>query len=285
MSINFQIDANSGTEKAPKLVMPNFIEDLIELRDFARFHGFSGIDWSFDARQLPQTPADIAEWVKGQQSLAPLEIRYHCPFIKVDIGHEDSREQAAAVDLFKQIIYLVAAARGRFLTLHVGLGRDTTRILSWESTISNLKALVQLGNENGITVCLENLAWGWTSKPNLFEKLVRQSGAAVTFDIGHAHACDTVNSQQYSAKDFVTPHYHWVYNAHIYHTEIPGTGHVPPDEIEDINERLRILDRTPCNWWVLELRERKGLLQTKSVIDDYLTQNSIIKEGHIQMAH
>ena len=156
------------------------------------------------------------------------------------------------------------------MTIHVGLGHDTTRILSWNATIDNLRRLVQHGFEYGVKICLENLVWGWTSKPNLFEKLVRKSGAGVTFDIGQAHACETINSQYYTAEDFVTPHPDRVLNAHIYHTEIAGAGHVHPDRIEDIEKRLNILQKTVCNWWVIELSDVEKLIQTKKLIDVYL---------------
>ncbi|MCK4727407.1 MAG: TIM barrel protein, partial [Desulfobacterales bacterium] len=149
---------------------------------------------------------------------------------------------------------------------------DSTEPLSWEATIENLRRLVQYGAKRGVKVCLENLAWGWTSKPHLFEKLVRGSGAAVTFDIGHAHACESVRSHYYSAEDFVTPHSDRVLNAHVYHTEISGVGHLPPDRLEDIEDRLNILRDIGCDWWVLEVRETDGLLQTKKVVDQYFTQ-------------
>ena len=111
---------------------------------------------------------------------------------------------------------------------------------------------------------------GWTSKPNLFEKLIRRTGAGVTLDIGHAHACESIRSQLYTAEDFVTPHPDRVFNAHIYHTEISGVGHVPPVRAEDIKERLEILQNIGCKWWVIEIREVDGLLKTKKLIDAYL---------------
>jgi sugar phosphate isomerase/epimerase len=126
-----------------------------------------------------------------------------------------------------------------------------------------------------VRVCLENLVWGWTSKANLFEKLIRRSGADVTLDIGHAYACESVQSQHYMVEDFVTPHADRVCNAHIYHTEIPGQGHIPPENKEDIQDRLSLLKAIGCDWWVLELREVEGLLKTKKIVDEYLAQESL----------
>ncbi|MGD9275332.1 MAG: TIM barrel protein [Desulfobacterales bacterium] len=259
--------------ETPRLAMCNFITDMARLKRFAVDHGFGGIDWSFDLENMPTRPADESRWVDFLAALDPLEIRFHCPFAKIDIGHEDPQKGRVAVDLFYRVIKLVAKADGKFLTLHVGLGRDSTKTLSWNDTLQNLRRMVQYGAERGVTVCLENLAWGWTSKPNLFEKLVRRSGAGVTFDIGHAHACESVGSQHFDAEDFVSPHPNRVFNAHIYYSEIPGVGHLPVKHLDDIRDRLHILRRTGCRWWVIEIRDVEGLLQTKEIIDAYLEQD------------
>jgi len=255
---------------SPKLALCNIFSDVYELRDFAIRHGFSGIDWSFDVYTVPDTPSEESIWVKHLSALNPLEIRYHCPFYRMDLGHHDPWEAKAAEAIFRRIVRLISKVQGRYLTIHIGLGHDSTEPLSWEATIDNLRRLVQYGANRGVRVCLENLAWGWTSRPHLFEKLVRRSGAAVTFDIGHAHACDSVCSHHYAIEDFVAPHSDRVFNAHIYHTERSGLGHIPPDRIEDIESRLAILQQVGCDWWVIEIKEVDRLLQTKEIVQKYL---------------
>ncbi len=211
----------------PKLAMCNFITDPDRLRRFAIEHAFGGIDWSFDLEHLPGRPAEDSHWVEHLSEFHPLEIRFHCPFMKVDIGHEDSGEGKRALGIFQRIIHLVSKAGGKYLTLHVGLGHNTTKTLSWNDTIHNLQKMVRYGAERGVVVCLENLGWGWNSKPNLFEKLIRRSGAGVTLDIGYVHACEAIRSQHYTTEDFVSPHPDRVFNAHVYHTEVSGVGHLP----------------------------------------------------------
>jgi sugar phosphate isomerase/epimerase len=255
--------------KLPKMAMCNFITDLDRLKRIALEQGFDGIDWSFDLENLPTRPADESRWVKLLMALDPLEVRFHCPFPKVDIGHENPEIGKAAKALFQRVTKLVSKAGGKYLTLHIGLGRNTTVILSWDDTIRNLRDMVQYGAEKGVVVCLENLAWGWTSKPNLFEKLIRRTGAGVTFDIGHAQVCEAITSQQFDTEDFVSPHINRVFNAHVYHTEIPGVGHLPPQRLDDIKSRLDILKRIKCSWWTLEIRDVEGLLQTKKIITGY----------------
>ncbi len=256
--------------RRPKLAAPNLITDHVKMRQFAEDYGFDGIDWSFDLDHLPKTPAEESRWAKRQELLKPLEVRYHCPFMQIDIGHQDKDIRIASMEIFRRMIRLVSKARRKYLSIHVGLGHNTTRILSWESTISNLRQLVQFGVESGVTVCLENLIWGWSSKPNLFEKMVRRSGAFVTFDIGHAYGCETIESQTYAVSDFITPHADRVVNAHIYHRELSGVGHIPPQRVEDIADRLTLLQQTPCTWWVIELRNRTDLLKGKAIVEEYL---------------
>lgn len=262
---------NSSKRFQPKLVLCNFIPEIDKLGAFARQHGFSGIDYSFEMENLPRTPALEAEWVKETASLQPLEVRYHCPFERVDLGHDDPEKAREAEALFRRIIRLISKAGGRYVTIHIGLGHDSTEPLSWETTIEKLRRLVNYGRTMRVTVCLENLAWGWTSKPNLFEKLIRRSGAGVTLDIGHAHACESVQSRQYTVEDFVSPHADKVCNAHIYHTEIPDIGHVIPDKREDIEDRLSLLRDIGCDWWVIEIRHGEQLLQARKIVDEYLT--------------
>jgi sugar phosphate isomerase/epimerase len=175
----------------PKLAMCNIFSDVDRLKEFAREHGFSGIDWSFDMLALPETPAEESMWAKQLSRLGSFEIRYHCPFYKIDLGHNEPWKARAAEALFRRIIRLVSKAQGKYLTIHIGLGRNSTQPLSWEATTQNLARLVRYGADRGVRICLENLAEGWTSRPDIFEKLVRRGGTAVTFDIGMRIASST----------------------------------------------------------------------------------------------
>ncbi|MDY6971368.1 MAG: TIM barrel protein [Thermodesulfobacteriota bacterium] len=258
----------------PKLAIPNIFSDIKELKEFALENGFSGIDWSFDPKELPETPGEMTKWTKGVSSLEPLEVRYHCPFHQVDLGDDDLEKAKAATILFQRIIRLVSGVGGRYLTIHIGLGRDSTGPLSWWETIVNLRRLVQYGEDHQVKICLENLAWGWTSRPNLFEKIIRKSGAAVTFDIGHAWVCEAVRTQAYAIEDFVIPHPDRVLNAHIYHSEVSGLGHIPPENLESVEQRFSLLLEIGCKWWIIEVKKVDGLLQTKHIVDEYLTESN-----------
>ena len=254
----------------PKLACPNFIADVNQLREFARENGFSGIDWSFTFDDFPGSPAAESELIRTISCLEPLEVRYHCAFKKIDFGNIDKLEDEKAMTVFKSVCSLVSLLRGDTLTIHLGLGQENTNHLFWDRSIEGLTALVLFARKRGIRLCLENLAWGWTSRPQLFEKFLRRTGCWATLDIGHARVSPSVVSQHYDLEDFVLPHPDRFLNAHIYHEEI-NDRHIPPETVQDLDGRLRLLQRLPrCDWWVLELREESSLLQTRNVIREFM---------------
>jgi sugar phosphate isomerase/epimerase len=256
----------------PQIACCNFIDDVRQLRAFARDHGFDGVDWTFKYPEFPLHPAAENELIQAIQSLHPLEVRFHCAFAQTDLGDEDPAQAAAALRTFQAVCRLAAKLRGRYVTIHIGLGRDSTVDLCWERTLTALSDLVQFAGKFWLRLCLENLAWGWTSRPELYEKLLRKSGAWSTLDIGHAQVCPSVASQQFTIEDFVQPQPERICNAHIYDVET-WEGHVPPQFLEDVRGRLDLLASLPlCDWWVLELREEQALHKTLQIIREYIAQ-------------
>lgn len=253
----------------PKLAMCNFIPEVEELKKTALVHGFAGVDWTFRLEDLPTNPFDESRLLRKISQLHPLEVRYHCAFKGVDLGDSDAERADAAMEIFRKTCRLISRLEGRFMTIHLGLGRDSTEGLSWKRTLDALAELVSFANGLGIRLCLENLAFGWSSRPELFEKLIRKSSADVTLDIGHAQVCPSVQSRYYTFEDFVSPHYERVLNAHVYHEEWDET-HFPPQAVDDVADRLSLLLCLPCDWWVLELREERALFSALKVVREFL---------------
>ncbi len=253
----------------PHLVCCNFIDDVKQLRAFALDHGFDGVDWTLSNPDFPFRASYETELTRSIQSLHPLEVRFHCAFAQTDLGDEDPGRAVAALRTLQAVCRLAAKLNGRSMTIHIGLGRESTVDLCWEHTLAKLKDLVQFAERFYLPLCLENLAWGWTSRPELYEKLLRKSGAWATLDIGHAQVCPSVTSQHYRVADFVRPQPERFLNAHVYHAE-NSSGHIPPQHLDDIRDRLNLLESLPlCDWWVLELREEAALHTTLAVIKEY----------------
>lgn len=256
----------------PKLAICNFEAVADRLREMAFDNGFSGVDWTLKVEDLPADAFQEAALLRSITRLEPLEIRYHCAFEGFDLGDEDTSKAMAANDIFRKACRTVQRLGGRFMTIHMGLGRTSMNGLSWERTLRALEILVNYGAGLGVRVCLENLAAGWSSRPELFEKLVRKSHAGVTLDLGHARVCSSVETRRFDIEDFVLPHPAKVFNAHVYHEERDGR-HLPPPSLDDISDRLGLLSCLACDWWVLELREEEALRSTLKVVKEFLESN------------
>ena len=255
---------------SPKLALCNFFDNSTLLRQFALSHGFDGVDWTFSPANLPRTRMEERTLVKTISSLHPLEVRYHCFFTNTDLGDLNVEKAKDATRLFRHLCRLVSRLGGSRITVHVGLGRNSSSGLSWQRTIEGLADLTHLAGDLGLRLCVENLARGWTSRPDLFEKFLRKTGCWATLDIGHARGSAVVRSRSNRVEDFVLPHPERFLNAHVYHEETMD-GHLPPATLTDIEDRLRLLRRLPfCDWWVLELREERALLQTLNMVREFL---------------
>ena len=118
----------------PKLAMCNFISDVATLKWFALANGFAGVDWTLKVEDLPENPLDESRLLRNIAYLHPLEVRYHLAFAAVDLGDAESDRAECAMDVFRRACALVSRLNGRYMTIHLGLGRESTVGLSWERT-------------------------------------------------------------------------------------------------------------------------------------------------------
>jgi sugar phosphate isomerase/epimerase len=250
----------------PILAMCNiFDQDAERLARFASKNGFSGIDWSIDP-SLPE-----GEFLSLMQSLAGFQVRYHCRFHGVDVAYSDQRGDDSLALLLRTVDQ-VSRAGGRHMTVHSGLGNPSGNGIHLSRAIDNLAVLVAHGRQNGVAVALENLTTPLTNDPLLFRRMVLESGADVTVDIGHAHAVRHLHARHDIFAEYVLPHRNKILNAHIYHTELDGYGHVPPESLADISDRLDLLGLAEsCDWWVIELMNPAEVLRTRDLLQNYLT--------------
>ncbi|MFA4919981.1 MAG: TIM barrel protein [Thermodesulfovibrionales bacterium] len=251
--------------KNPKLAITNIYgKNAKKLADFAFEFGFDGIDWSLSF--------DLSErdFLRKMDMLKGFEVRYHCPWPRIDIAYADQRAEQA-MHLFRLMIGLISKAGGRYITVHIGLEQSSVKELDWKKAIENLSALVLYGAELGITICLENITTAWTNNPKRFKTLVERTGAGVTLDIGHVHASRGKKLLEDFFKLYVLSNKDRIFNAHIYHTEIPQQDHVAPESLEQIFDRLWLLKSvTRCDWWVIELLKPDEILQTKDFLTKFL---------------
>ncbi len=262
----------------PKLACCNFITPTNVLKEFAFDHGFDGIDWTIRLEDFADSAAAERDLISAISLLRPLEVRFHCFFEGLEVGDRDPYSANHARQVFRRVCNSIQRVGGRVVTFHVGLGRDSTEGVCWESTVAGLRNLAEHARAKGIRICLENLAWGWTSRPALYEKLIRKTGCWATLDIGHAAVSASIKSSQFAIEDFVSPHPQRIINAHVYHLETE-LGHTPPDDPTDLDTRLDLLRSLPiCDWWVLELRDETDLLKALSAVKDYFSVSAPFQE-------
>jgi len=239
------------------------------LAEFAAANGFSGIDWSLDP-SLPEK-----KFLSLMRSLTGFQVRYHCRFFGVDLAYTDQRGHDS-LGLLKRTVEQISKAGGTHMTVHSGLGNPTGEGIDVSHAIDNLAVLAAYGRSNGVAVCIENLTTPLTNDPRLFRRLVRESGAYATVDIGHAHAVRHLHPQDDVFSSYILPLRDRLLNAHVYHTELDGYGHVPPGMLSDISSRLDLLGLADaCNWWVIELMNPSEVVRTRDLLQSYLDCSSL----------
>lgn len=254
----------------PEIALCNiFDQDAERLAEFAAANGFTGIDWSIDP-SLPER-----EFLSLMKSLSGFQVRYHCRFHGVDPAYVGQRGDDS-LSLLMRTVDQVARAGGRHMTVHSGLGNPSGEGIDESRAIDNLGLLVEHGRGSGVAVALENLTTPLTNDPLQFRRIVAGSGAHVTIDIGHAHVVGSKRPADDIFGDYVLPNLDRIRNAHVYHTEQEGFGHVPPGCLSDIHNRLDLLGLAPsCDWWVIELMNPSEVLRTRDLLRSYINTLSL----------
>lgn len=227
--------------------------------------GCTAVEFRLDARALGAAPAAVNSLRLGATTEA-VEVRFHYPLGPLDLSHGDPHEANRALASMREACDLAAKCHVRYLTVHLGLprGAPATRV---SSAVDRLAALVDHGRTRDVTVCLENLRWGLTSEPDAFLDLVCRSGAAVTFDVGHASSSDAAKNG-YSAARFARLVSEHVRNAHVYEREDPH--HIAPDSLDNIASALEVLLETACDWWVVELFDADEIRRTMQLLGTFM---------------
>jgi sugar phosphate isomerase/epimerase len=239
--------------------------NFLEAVEFAKAHAFDGIDWNLDVFRLPVASPLRAKFF-GAARESGLGSRFHAPCQDTEIAHADPLISGVALHYLKLHVELIRELGPGFLTIHIGSRSIPVEELSWEKAVANLSELVAYGKDRGVTVCLENLKKGWTSDPRQWRELLDLTGAAATFDVGHAHASPVVASGELSLVDFLDAAGDRVKNAHVYQIETPDGYHQPPSDLVQLAPVLDRLLQHGCTWWLLELKSYQEILATRDLI-------------------
>lgn len=261
----------------PRLAISNQAFDSVaSVIDFCEAHACAAVEYTFrrSARRIEDVRSEISAvtqlWESG------LLLRYHLAFSSMELGHPDPASATAATEFFGACLDVVAALGGEYITLHVGLDATILNRLDYTAAGTNLAELVRLGEELGLTVCLENLRRGRTGDPLGYRTLLDASGARATLDIGHALAREEAVGVSGYALGYIEGCKERIRGAHVYEIEKvhEHTGiawHKAPRDLERIRPILDgLLTCNECQWWLVELTDPREVADTLRLLQGYL---------------
>jgi len=260
----------------PAIVVSNrAFPSSADLIRYVHEKGCGGIDYSFPyhAHKMADLENDIP-WVEAIVA-SGIEIRYHCPFHDVEFAHAQKDKAERSSVFLKECIDFAGRFKGKYITFHTGLGMKSPDELDHETAIINLAELVKYGSEKGVVVCLENLTKGLTKEPDSFVKIITETKAGITFDLGHANASNWASTPNRTGLDFLEFFSDQVINAHVYEIEKidPETlqaYHVYPHDLRLIEPMLRELLFKKCDWWLIELPKFEEVEHTRVLLKTFL---------------
>jgi sugar phosphate isomerase/epimerase len=195
-------------------------------------------------------------------------IRYHGFLPGYEIGHRNPAEAEKGLTVHKQVLDQIQGHGEQVLTVHIGLRPQMP--IDPEVAVRNLGELVEYGRSLGIIVCLENLRRGITSDPHIVADWAEETGAMITFDIGHAVSCDRVQGGKLTALSFLEILSSRLYEVHLYGSE--SDRHYPPNNIGAIGDLLDRSLETDCRWWTIELDDYEEALYTRDLVLEYIKE-------------
>lgn len=245
-----------------------FRKDLVEIENYRKARRYDGIEWSLDGWRLMVARERRRHTLDRLRLVSPI-CSLHAPYTDLEIGHRDIEYAKAACRILQDYVDAAAELGAHHVNIHVGTFDPSPEELSGDNLARNLTLLLEHGRRRGVPVTVENLRGGPSSEPESFAALLRQTGAPVTFDLGHARGCAWVQQGKGSVEDFLhaipTP----ILASHVYLIEREDT-HFAPQVMEDMAPTLDALTAAGCDFWVLELHSQKALEQTRRVVDQYL---------------
>lgn len=259
--------------QTPKLALSSrYSIQAEELIAFCREAGLDGIEYTIQSETKEGLDVEFANMKKLADS--GIEIRYHFQFKTVEPDHKDPEFAARSVRYYKDCLDAISLLGGKRIIIHLCLNyKFNMEEMSFESAKRYTKEIVDYAREKGITVCLENLTFGFTCEPDPYLVLLEAINTPANIDIGHVSASPIVMDGTITAEAFIEKILPHTVSAHVYKVEINDDvlrkgWHIAPDKKEDMASRLNLLLDGKSDWWLIELGDREEILRTKKLIEE-----------------
>ncbi|MFW5733469.1 MAG: sugar phosphate isomerase/epimerase family protein [Oceanidesulfovibrio sp.] len=202
-------------------------------------------------------------------------LRYHLAFHQVELADANPGKARLALRIYEHSLRTAAYLGGHFATIHVCLNVSSMEKVNRAAAVDSVGALVSLGKQLGIQVCLENLRKGWTNSPQGLRALLDETGAWATLDIGHAVARELAEDAPGYALDYIDLCGERILEAHVYEVEVvPPEGgpayHLAPQDLSRIRALLDHLNTSSaCDYWLIELQQPAEVARTMQLLQAY----------------
>lgn len=241
---------------------------------YAKSFGYRGIDWYLEFYRISSWKGSRDKFFNAIRD-SKLLYSFHAPVNDAQIAIKDQIYSKVAFDYLKMYIDFLGEVSPANLTIHIGSRDIPLEDLSWDNAMDSLKRLVEHGHSKNVRICVENLAYGWTSNPELLMQIAESTDTYITFDIGHTTGGPWVRENNGTSLEFLDIIASRVLNAHVYEYENDRGEHEVPVDDSKISPVLDRLSDIGCNWWVLELSTYKDTEDTLTVIKKYLESRKI----------
>ncbi len=225
------------------------------------------------AAEVTLTSANINQVEKVLKKLKGLskdfenyEIRFHLkPLPHYDFAVSRDQRINAIKKIEKVVSFLAEKYAPCFLTIHSGIC-GTEDFLN--EAIEDLETFCKKATQNGVVICLENMASGWTSQPEKLVEVAEKSKIPIVLDIGHFNSSECCRLNLWRRREVVEALGGFTIGAHIYDHE--HNGHVPAKDHYLLWDALESLCLTKATWWVIEHRDRESFFDTYFIVKEFL---------------
>jgi sugar phosphate isomerase/epimerase len=236
---------------------------------YAKERLYQGIEWYLEYYRLPSWKGLRSRFFNAIRE-SGLLYGFHGPVSDAELAIKDKTYSKVALEYLKMYLDFLEEMAPVYFTVHIGARHIPAEELSWENAIDHLKRLVEHGYSRKIRICIENLAHGWTSNPELLMKMAEAVDASITFDVGHARGSPWVRENKGTVLQFLDIISSRILNAHVYEYENDRGEHLVPGGDSRIAPVLDRVAELGCAWWVLELNTHEETEETFRFITKYL---------------
>jgi len=213
-------------------------DDMLEIVKNTEFHA---IEWDLDYIPIPLSSQRRRQLREKLEKLE-ISLRYHLPHSTCDVGSKSSKVRKISEKYLQLNLELIAGLGANFAVLHFGQYEEKEI-----PTLTSLDSVIEMASKYGITIAIENLPFGPTSRPELLKRIVSESGAELALDVGHAKK---INALQ----DFLSLLSSRITHVHFYGFEDDSYNHRPfLSDIDALNTASFIRGKSQAEWWTFEM--------------------------------